>query len=93
MEGPLNEILGLLWLSAVLGILWLNCEKLCGHPQQIFLKTSENVKGTVTLLMWYMKNATLKMFNLEMLNIFYYLRSSLAWSKRVLLVIRTVCFS
>ena len=93
MEGPLNEILNLLLLSAVLGILQLNCEKFIGYPWQIFSKLSDNVKGAVLFLICFMKTATLKKFNLKMFNIFCDLQSSLVWSKRVLLlIIRTACF-
>ena len=64
MDGPLNEIMDLLLLSVVLGILWLNCEKIVGYPWHIFSKLPENVKGAVLFLTWYIKTATLKMFNL-----------------------------
>ena len=64
MEGPLNEIVSLLLLTAVVGILQINCKKFVGYPRQIFSKLTENVKGAVLLLIWYIKTATLKMFNL-----------------------------
>ena len=64
IESSLNEILNLLLLSAVLGTLYLGCEKFVGYPWQIFSKHLENVKGTVLFLIWHMKTATLKIFNL-----------------------------
>ena len=67
MEGSLNKLMNFLLLSAVLGILKLHCEKFAGYPWQIFSKRLENVKCAVFPLIWYMKTATLKMFNYKCL--------------------------
>ena len=56
-------------------------------------KLLENVKDAVISFICYKKTTTLKIFNLQIFNIFCDLKSSLAWSKPVLLlIIRTACF-